>query len=194
MPGSGGGLTRRLLLKRGLFGSALLLLGGAGLAIRPGRTVESKGPLKFFTPAEYATFSSLAARVVPPRDGWLSTREAQVAEKADALLATVDPGVGTELKQLLGLFDNALAGLLFDLSATPFSLREPDEQDLALSNWQNSRLALRRTGFKALKNLACACYYGSPETWAHVGYKGPPELGLPEELMQELIEPVREAP
>lgn len=190
----GAALTRRLLLKRGLFGGALLLLGGAGLALRPGRTLEPKGPLRFFSRAEYATFAALAARVIPKREGWLSTQEAQVAEKADALLATVDPATGAELKQLLGLFDNALAGLLFDLTPTPFSLRDADAQDRALDAWQHSRLALRRTGFKALRNLAAACYYGSPETWAQVGYRGPPELGLPEELMPPIIEPVREAP
>jgi hypothetical protein len=35
-------------------------------------------------------------------------------------------------------------------------------------------MAVRRTGFQALKRLSAAVYYGSPETYASVGYPGPP--------------------
>ncbi|MFN7130877.1 MAG: gluconate 2-dehydrogenase subunit 3 family protein [Myxococcales bacterium] len=185
------GLTRRLLLKRGVFGGALLLLGGTGLALRPGRPRAPNGPLRFFSAAEYATFAAIAERVIPAAEGWKSAAELRVAEKADALLAEVDPRVGAELKGLLGLFENALAGLLFDLSPAPFTARPEEAQDATLEAWQNSRLALRRSGFKALKNLAIACYYGSPEAWPQVGYRGPPELMLPEALMPPILEPGR---
>jgi hypothetical protein len=48
------------------------------------------------------------------------------------------------------------------------------EQDQHLRSWQNSRLAIRRTGFQAMKRLSCAIYFGSPDTYASVGYPGPP--------------------
>ena len=38
----------------------------------------------------------------------------------------------------------------------------------------SSRLAVRRTGYQALKRLACAMYYASPEVYGSVGYPGPP--------------------
>jgi hypothetical protein len=37
-----------------------------------------------------------------------------------------------------------------------------------------SRISVRRTGFRALKRLVTAAYYSSPETFAAVGYPGPP--------------------
>ena len=48
------------------------------------------------------------------------------------------------------------------------------EQDRHLRSWQSSRLAIRRTGFQAMKRLTCAIYFASPETYASVGYGGPP--------------------
>ena len=43
-----------------------------------------------------------------------------------------------------------------------------------LNEWRDSRLTLRRTGYRALRGLALAAYYGNPATWIAVGYGGPP--------------------
>jgi hypothetical protein len=56
----------------------------------------------------------------------------------------------------------------------PFTQMDPTEQDAQLDAWRNSRLAVRRTGFQAMKRLCSAIYFGSPETYASVGYPGPP--------------------
>ena len=48
------------------------------------------------------------------------------------------------------------------------------EQDAQLQSWQTSRLAIQRTGFQAMKRLCCAIYFSQPQTWASVGYPGPP--------------------
>jgi hypothetical protein len=165
-------LSRRSLLKRGLFGTALLSLGGAGaLAARGGLTLPlPPGGLQVLGPREYATLQAFARRAFPGRPGWPSADEARVALAADGVLAASDPSIAAEVKQLLGLFDNALAGLLFGGRLTPFSLLPPEAQDAVLREWQDSRLAIRRTGFWALRTLVHACYYGTPEAMAATGY------------------------
>ena len=50
----------------------------------------------------------------------------------------------------------------------------PEEQDRHLRRWQTSRLAIQRTGFQAMKRLCCALYFSAPETYASIGYPGPP--------------------
>lgn len=49
----------------------------------------------------------------------------------------------------------------------------PIEQDQVLAAWMKSRFTLRRTVFRALKELCMLSYYGAPETWPAIGYDGP---------------------
>src|SRR2546426_62775 len=59
------------------------------------------------------------------------------------------------------------------------STKRAEELDERLRAWRDSRLSVRRTGFKALRGLCCAAYYSSIETYPSVGYPGPPELTAP---------------
>jgi hypothetical protein len=172
---------RRRLLKRGLLGGALLLVGGAvPLALRS--TLVRKPParrLKLLTEDEHAIFAAIAARIAPG-DGagpaWPTAEALDCAGKVDALMATVHPSVGAELRQLLHLFESALFGLAIAGSPTPFSRCTPAQQDARLDAWRRSRLSLLRSGYQALKRLAQATYYSSPEVYALMGYAGPPEV------------------
>ena len=180
--------TRRGLLKKTLGGAALLAAAGAvPLALRKTRLREPRGPLHFFSPEEYSIFAAVADRVlargppdVPPelaaqrRPAPPTPAELDVAGKADAFLAPLDEASAKDLKQLLALFDNALFSVLTGGPARPFTQMTPEEQDAHLERWATSRLAVRRTGFQALKRLAAAIYYSSPLSYASVGYPGPP--------------------
>ena len=164
-------------MKKGLFGGALLLLGGAGfLATR--RTAEMWIPpegLLAMSDREYAVIYSIAKRLLPPRANFPSIDEVKVALNCDRILASVDPSARTELKQLLMLFENALAGFLFGRRTKPFTALEEDEQDAVLNEWATSMLTVRRTGYAALRSMVMAAYYGSNMTWKAAGYPGPPE-------------------
>ena len=173
--------TRRSLLKKGLLGAGLLFVGGAvPIALRGGiYPPRAGGPLKLFTPREHAIFAAIAARIVPGDDagaGWPSAEALGCADKVDALMATVHPSVGAELRQLLHLFESGLLGVVTNLRPTPFTRLAPIEQDERLSAWRHSRVALLRSGYQALKRLAQATYYSSssPELLARIGYPGPP--------------------
>ncbi len=75
---------------------------------------------------------------------------------------------------LLGLFENALPGLLFDGAFFPFTRLSPESQDAVLEHWRDSRLALRRTGYNALRRICLAVAYGDESAWAAMGYPPPP--------------------
>jgi hypothetical protein len=172
---------RRRLLKRGLLGGALLLVGGAvPIALRSTLVGgKPKGTLKLFTAEEHAVMAAVAARIAPG-DGapptWPSAEALDCAGKIDALMATVHPEVGAELRQLLHLFENGLFGLALTATPTPFTRCTPAQQDARIQAWRRSRLALLRSGYQALKRLTHATYYSSPEVYALVGYPGPPEV------------------
>jgi hypothetical protein len=182
--------TRRGFLKKTIGGAVLLAAAGAvPLALRKTRLRESRAPLRFFTPEEYSIFAAIAERVLargpadmPPelaavaerRPAPPSAADLDVAGKADAFLAPIDAASARELKQLLLLFDNALFSLATGGPPRPFTRMSPQEQDAHLERWATSRMAVRRTGFQALKRLTAAMYYSQPSTYASVGYPGPP--------------------
>jgi hypothetical protein len=169
-------LTRRKLLQRGLFGGALLTLGGAGfLMARHGPLVGLPADgLKALSQREYTVVDAIARRMIPDAPGLPSVADVGVAERVDGIAARMDPSALTELKQLLGLFENGLVGLLFTGQAGSFTTLSAPAQDEVLADWEQSRLTLRRTGFSALRGLVMAAFYSSPKTWSAVGYPGPP--------------------
>jgi hypothetical protein len=172
------GLSRRSLVKRGLLGGALLAAGGAGfLALRGGAVVAPPADgLLVFTPAQFAVLDAVARRMVRPRKGWPTVDQVGVARAADRIAARVEASAQKELQQLLGLFENGLAGFLFGGRTRPFTRLDGADQDAVLAEWRDSGIALRRTGYAALRTLVIAAYYQSPTVWPSLGYDGPPAI------------------
>jgi hypothetical protein len=187
--------TRRGFLKKGLVGGALLAMGGAGwLATRRTRPVPVGGPLYVLTPEEAAVVLAVADRLIPPRAGFPRPLEVAVPRKVDGIIAMAHAAAQKEVKRLLHLFENALAGLLFEHQLRTFTASSPGEQDARLASWAHSRVALRRTGYRVLKRLVYAAYYASPETYAAVGYRGPPPVPAANPSTQQQREPAASAP
>ena len=169
--------TRRGLLKKTMGGAALLAAAGAvPLALRKTKLREAPKGLLFFTPAEYSIWAAVADRVLAEEKptGAPTAAQMDVAAKADVFLAPLPAPDRKDLKQLLALFDNALFSLVQGGPPRPFTAMSPEEQDAHLRRWETSRLAIQRTGYQAMKRLCGAVYFGSPETYASVGYPGPP--------------------
>jgi hypothetical protein len=172
-------IPRRGFLKKGILGSALLVIGGgAGLALRATKLGKAaRKPLRLLSPGEHAVLAAVAARVVPGEgapSAWPSAEAVDCAGKIDALLALAHPAVGEDFRHLLGLFENGLAGLFIHHSPTPFTQLGPAEQDARLEAWRRSRLVLLRSGYQALVRLVHAAYFSSPEVYPVIGYPGPP--------------------
>ncbi|HZL19724.1 MAG TPA: gluconate 2-dehydrogenase subunit 3 family protein [Polyangia bacterium] len=172
------GIDRRRFLKRGLAGGGLLIVAGAlPFAIRSTRRWPPHAPLRLLSPDEYAVFAAAAARLVPgdgagPR--WPSADALDCAGKVDALMATVHPEIGKDFRRLLRLFESGLLGAVIAGSPRPFTRARAADQDARLEAWRRSRFGLLRSGYQAMKRLADATYYSSPEVYALVGYPGPP--------------------
>ena len=169
---------RRGLLKKGAFGGAILFCGGSlSLWARPG--LDGAPPparLAALTPHEYAIFAAAAARLAPGdgASGWPAAASLDAAGKLDALLAQLHPRATKEFRQLLHVFENALTGLVSAATPRTFTRSSPADQDQRLQAWRHSHVALFRSGYQAMKRLAHAIYYSSPEVYARIGYPGPP--------------------
>ncbi len=169
--------TRRSVLKKGLLGGLLLGASGAGLlAFRRGSptALPAEGLISFDL-LEFSVVAAIASRMIPVRAGFPSNDQVRVAFNADRVLARADPSARKDVKQLLRLVENGLANFLFGGRPQAFTALSPEAQDAVLSEWQASRLTVRRTGFQALRALVMASYYASPVAWAAVGYRGPPQ-------------------
>jgi hypothetical protein len=156
----------------------LLALGGTTFLTlrRTLRAAKPRDPLLVLSLDEYAVFAAVASRVVAVDGNAPSTDAVDVAGRADAAMALWPNSAQREFRQLLRLFENALTGAMTRTGFAPFTASPVLERNARLKAWSGSRVAVFRTGYQAMKRLACACYYASPETWPATGYPGPPEL------------------
>lgn len=175
------GRARRGFLKKGLVGAAVLALGGGtALFLRPGKDWELPPEgLLALSAREYAVMMAIATQMIPVTGDFPSLQKVRLGFNADRILTKVDPTALKEMKQLLNLFENALPNFLFGWRWSPFTQMTPSEQNAVLSEWLSSCLTVRRTGYTALRGLVLAAYFVRPETWAAVGYPGPPKLHDP---------------
>jgi hypothetical protein len=166
-------MNRRRFVQRGLFGTAVLLLGGGGLSLYPTRhTASPSKPLRVLDDRGFQVIVAVAARVITAPDA----DPAVLAERIDESLSRVPPEAQADLASLIGLFENALPGLLLDGRVTPFTRLDGPAQDRALASWRDSRLVVRRSGYHALRRLCFVAYYGDERAWPGIHYSGPPDV------------------
>ncbi len=170
-------MSRRTLFKVGLGGTALLAVGGLGLSLQASRLREPRSPLRVLSPLEFSILAALADRLAPRVAPVPSAWEVQVAEKVDLHLSTLHPGDAADFCKALALLESPLAGALLDGRLRPFTACSAEAQDATLHGWRTSSLGVRRQAFRAMSGLCHAAYFGSPETYAAVGYPGPPDYG-----------------
>jgi hypothetical protein len=167
-------MNRRTFVKRGLFGGALLALGGSiGLAAWPSQLgAQPRRKLQALDARRFAILAAVAARTVeaPGAD------PIEIAHRCDERLALAFPEARADFGKLLLLLENGLAGLLFDGRARPFTRLSAAQQTEALEHWRDSKLAVRRSGYAVLRRLTQSVWYAAPEAWAVTGYPGPPAI------------------
>lgn len=169
------GLSRRELVTRGLLGGLLLAAGGSTwLALRPSTLAPlPETPLRVLSPARYSVLISVIERCVPQPISTLRQRQ-ETAVRIDETLSRADRRTRGDFVDLLGMLDNALVGFVLDGNPTPFTHLRGTAQDAVLEDWRTSRLALRRTGYQALRRMATTHFYADPANQAAIGYPGPP--------------------
>lgn len=170
-------LSRRTLLKSGLFGGVLVGLGSLGLALQKSRTRGSPPALKALDATEYAILVAMADRLCPALGpGAPGATALSVASGIDDLIAAADMDVQQGTKIGLHIFENALTGALAGERLVPFTQLDPEAQDRVLARWRDSSVGFRRTVYKGIVGAVFAVYWGDERTWARIGYAGPPDM------------------
>jgi hypothetical protein len=169
-------LSRRNLLKTGLFGGAAVVLGSVGLALWDSPPRADTPPLRVLDGREYAILCAIADRVAPALgpDAPGALALGTVAA-LDAMLETVDVEQQKGLKLALRVFDSALVGALTCERLGPFTSLSPEARDRVLTAWKDSRVGFRRSVFRALSGAILSVYWGDPRVWPRTGYGGPPD-------------------
>jgi hypothetical protein len=165
----------RLALSRRSF---LALAGSAGALaalgrVRPDALAAAAAPsVGFFSPGETEILTQIVERMVAsglpdaPR-----VRDGGAVATIDRLCGGLEPTLTAPLPSLLRAVE--WGPWLFDFAFARFTELGDEAKDASLRGWMTSRLALRRLGFQALKNLSFLGWYSQDESWAAIGYRGP---------------------
>ena len=174
----GAGLSRRGLLKVGLFGSAFLATAGVTASLSGCSASVPASGLATLRSGDLVFLRALIPVVLAG------------AVKAEAMPAAVEKTIaGIDFS--LTRFSPEMLKLtvqLFDVLALPIT-RGPltgvwgswdnasaDDVRNFLVRWQNSSLSLLRMGHASLLQLVMMAWYSRQEAWAHCGYPGPPTV------------------
>jgi hypothetical protein len=164
-------MDRRLFLKRGLMGGALLaLFGGGVLGFRQGEYPDvGARELRVLDEPTFWILAAVAARTTPAQGELAAT----IAHSVDVALRTAPPRAQKDFVRVLYLLENALAGLAFHGSTTVFTELSETAQGEALYAWRDSSVGLLRGAYHSLRRLTLGAYYANAERAAEVGYGGP---------------------
>lgn len=174
-------INRRRWIKAGFWGS--LALTGAGLAgtlARRTRFDAERAPDPQGLPSAWndearRLFEALAPVIIGPACATPDHR-ARAAQGVHAAISALSPSAQREVGELLSLLNLSLtrglaAGLWVDWhEATPVQI------EAFLQRWRHSRLQLLQSGYHALHDLVLGSWYADPQSWAAIGYPGPPTL------------------
>lgn len=171
-------LSRRGLLKVGLFGSAALV--GAGLlGSLSGCSAERAA--SGFEMLRDSDLPMLRCLIPVVLEGATPITEsapvvAGTLTSLDQGLAHLPPALSKQVKQLFDLLSLPLTrGPLTGIWGGWEQAQDAEIQAF-LQRWENSSLALLRQGCASLQQMILMAWYGRAESWQHCGYPGPPAI------------------
>lgn len=165
--------SRRRFLQAGIAGGALLAF--AGWCKRP-LAAAPRG----LSEGEREMLGAIAAVLL---DGALpqesEARRMLIARTVDGIaraVAGLSLATQKEIGELFGLLVHAPGRVLLAGVGRPW--REAAAADVAgfLAAWRGSRFGLLQSAYAALHDLTFGAWYAQPDSWAALGYPGPPEV------------------
>ena len=174
----GAGLSRRGLLKVGLFGSAFLATAGVTASLSGCSASVPASGLDTLRSSDLPFLRALIPVVLAG------------AVKAEAMPAAVEKTIAG-IDYSLTRFSPAMLTLtvqLFDVLAMAVtrgpltgvwgSWENASQADIQqfIKRWEHSSLDLLRMGHASLLQLILMAWYARPQSWAHCGYPGPPQF------------------
>lgn len=150
------------------------MVGGSGaVALFPSRKAHApRRRLFLLDETTFAILAVAAERMIPKG----SADAIEVAHRVDISLCYLPQEAASDINRALLLLENGLVGVFTRKSPLPFTRLAPSAQEAALDAWADSRFALLRGAFGALRKLCLAAYYATIEAGQEVGYPGPPFL------------------
>lgn len=97
-------------------------------------------------------------------------------EGFDTAVAGLTPSVQGEVAQVFMLLRVPPLRMIGTGVMRPWHLASTDEIESFLNRWRYSGITTLRSAYDALHQLSNAAWYGSPHSWPHIGYPGPPKL------------------
>ena len=167
--GPGSGSSRRSLLKRGLLGGALLAAGGRGVPRAP-RRGRGAAPRRRALRAHPGASSRCSTRwpggwCAPVRAGpaWIRWASARAADRIAARAEPERPeGAAAAARPVR---ERARRASSSAAAPGPSPGWTAPSRTRCSREWRDSQLAVRRTGYAALRTLVLAGYYQSPAVW-----------------------------
>ncbi|MEK1905937.1 MAG: twin-arginine translocation pathway signal protein [Pseudomonas sp.] len=173
-------LSRRGLLKVGLFGTAFLATAGVTATLSG---CSSPTPASGYAVLRLSDLPFLRAFIpvilegAVPGDAMAATIEATL-KGMDRSLHSVSPELLKLTQQLFDVLGMAVTrGPLTGVWGSWDNASKADIQHF-LERWQNSSLSLLRMGHSSLLQMVQMAWYARPESWGHCGYPGPPAYAL----------------
>ncbi|KAA0950344.1 twin-arginine translocation pathway signal protein [Pseudomonas sp. ANT_H14] len=172
------GLSRRGVLKIGLWASAFLATAGAGASLSG---CSSSIPASGFAMLRSSDLPFLRAVIPVLLEGVASTQEVAAGiedtlKKLDYSLQHLSPEMFKLTQQLFDVLGMAITR--GPLTGVWGSWENASSEQIRnfLHRWENSYLNLLRMGQGSLLKLVIMAWYFRAQSWAHCGYPGPPNI------------------
>lgn len=172
-------LTRRQFIKVGLAGAiafaAVRLLERPLAAPDAGRRVLDEDASRMVA----ALVPVVLAGALPAEAAERTRAIRETVEAFDRAVSGLSASVQEEVAQLFSFLSFAPTRIGFAGLWVPLDEATPDDLKAFLARWRSSTFQLQRVSYHALTQLIQAAWYGNTESWAAIGYPGPPALENP---------------
>lgn len=158
--------TRRQFLQTGLAGSLLLNISACS---RPSQNGGRHAVLKALIPV-------ILAGALPPASSNLDALVVSTIAGVDKAIAGLSLATQKEIGELFDLLAFAPTRMLAAGIWSPWDEARPEAISKFLESWRHSRFDLLKSGYAALHDLIFGAWYARPDTWAAIGYPGPPKV------------------
>ena len=164
--------SRRQFLRIGIAGAIALAAAGVFLLPDGGRM---SARLDRGRRALLAAVSGALLGPALPGEGREAALEA-LGDRIERAIGALSAPAQRELAELLAALDFAPARFALTGIGVPWARAEEVEVARFLERWRASRYPMLRSAYQALHDLVIGSWYAGRETWATIGYPGPPEI------------------
>ncbi|MCW9027383.1 MAG: hypothetical protein OQJ80_00490 [Kangiella sp.] len=183
--------TRRTILKSSLWGSLAIASGISIWQLSLTESVEAlegdDHPYRFLTLDErMLLWALIPAYLYPAVQQGDDKLKLVILQNIDGAISGLPQSTQDELRQLFSLLSFQLSKALVAGIWTRWNKASIDSLQFFLASWQESYLALLRTGYLGLHQIIMGSYYGEPMSWQLIGYPGPPQFNLPESFYDNI--------